>query len=166
MAGGLAGAGVAAPLSTRNAELARIHIGAAELGWRSANDDDEYRRQLYAVCRVSSAKDLDQAGRRRFLDHMAACGCRFRGQGKRRRGRQPGGRVSPAQLDLLKHLWGCLHRAGQVRHGDDQALRRWVVGQTKGRVDAPAFLDAATAGTLIERLKGWCDRLGVDRHDG
>lgn len=55
---------------TRRAELAKIHIAAKRLGM----DEDAYRDMLWAVARVRSAADLDEAGRRRVLDHLKACG--------------------------------------------------------------------------------------------
>lgn len=55
---------------SRNRELAKIHIAAKNLGM----DEDAYRDMLWAVARVRSAADLDEAGRRRVLDHLKACG--------------------------------------------------------------------------------------------
>jgi phage gp16-like protein len=65
---------------TRRRELAAIHIGAQQIGM----DDDSYRDMLWAVARVRSAKDLDEAGRRRVLDHLRACGARFKAKGRTR----------------------------------------------------------------------------------
>lgn len=61
---------------SRRRELAKIHLAAKALGL-DANDKDpnsDYRRMLWAVARVRSAADLDEAGRRRVLDHLKACG--------------------------------------------------------------------------------------------
>lgn len=55
---------------TRRRELAKIHLAAKQLGM----DDDTYRDMLWAIARVRSAKDLDEAGRRRVLDHLKAVG--------------------------------------------------------------------------------------------
>ena len=54
----------------RRRELAKIHIGAKQLGM----DDDAYRDMLFTVARVRSAADLDAAGRQQVLDHLKACG--------------------------------------------------------------------------------------------
>lgn len=51
----------------RNADLARIHCLKKELGL----SDDEYRDVIFALARVRSAADLDWAGRRRVIDHLA-----------------------------------------------------------------------------------------------
>ena len=148
---------------TRLADLAKIHIGAAELGWRSPDDDAEYRRQLFAVCRVKTASDLDEPGRLRFIAHMRQCGWRPR---PGRKVRKMAGSATAGQLSLIRHLWARLAAAGQVRHGDESALRRWVRGQTGGQVDAPEFLDRRAAASLTERLKLWCARLSIDWENG
>ncbi len=50
----------------RKAELARIHIAAADLGM----DRDTYEQMLFTLCRVRSAADLDAAGRQSVMDHL------------------------------------------------------------------------------------------------
>lgn len=62
----------------RRRELAAIHIGAQQIGM----GDDGYRDMLWAVARVRSAKDLDDAGRKHVLDHLRACGARFKRNGR------------------------------------------------------------------------------------
>lgn len=61
---------------TRRAELAKIHIAATALGMDTGDKspDSGYRSMLWAVARVHSAADLDEAGRRRVLDHLKECG--------------------------------------------------------------------------------------------
>lgn len=61
---------------TRRRELAKIHLAAKALGLDAADKDpnSDYRSMLWAVARVRSAADLDEAGRRRVLDHLKACG--------------------------------------------------------------------------------------------
>ena len=44
----------------RNSELGKIHIGKKQL----FDDDGDYRDMLQSVAGVSSAADLDEAGRR------------------------------------------------------------------------------------------------------
>jgi phage gp16-like protein len=68
------------PGNTRNAQLAKIHIAKKAL----ALDDDAYRQILWTIARVRSARDLDDAGRRRVLDHFRACGWRPAPRAKRR----------------------------------------------------------------------------------
>ncbi len=57
----------------RRAELAKIHIGAAQL----LAGEEEYRDMLEAVAGKRSAGALDAAGRRKVLDHLKACGATF-----------------------------------------------------------------------------------------
>lgn len=52
----------------RNRELARIHCLAKELGLAR----DEYEDVLFTQARVRSAGDLDYAGRRKVIEHLAA----------------------------------------------------------------------------------------------
>lgn len=54
----------------RRRDLSAIHTAKRDL----ALDDDAYRDILWAVARVRSAADLDQAGRSKVLDHFRACG--------------------------------------------------------------------------------------------
>jgi phage gp16-like protein len=149
---------------TRKIDLAKIHIGAAELGWRSVDDDAEYRRQLFAVCRVQSAAELDEAGRQRFLSHLRQCGWHARKSAAAKLQRAST-QATTEQLQLIRHLWGCLARSGEIVAGDETALRRWIRGQTKGKADALEFLDRWTARALTERLKKWCGRLDLDWRD-
>ena len=51
----------------RNAQLARIHCAKKDLGL----DDEGYRAMLRAVGHVESARDLDDGGRARVLDHLS-----------------------------------------------------------------------------------------------
>ena len=59
----------------RKRQLAQIHIAQTQLGM----DDSAYREMLWAIGRVRSAKELDWAGRKRVLDHLAKCGFKPRG---------------------------------------------------------------------------------------
>ena len=58
----------------RNSELGKIHIGKKQL----FDDDGDYRDMLQSVAGVSSAADLDEAGRRKVIEHLKACGAEFR----------------------------------------------------------------------------------------
>lgn len=60
----------------RKRELAAIHIARQQLGL----DEATYRDMLWTVGRVRSAADLDWAGRKRVLDHLAGCGARIGGR--------------------------------------------------------------------------------------
>lgn len=60
----------------RKRELAAIHVAKAQLGL----DDGTYRDMLWTVARVRSAADLDWAGRKRVLDHLASRGAKIGGK--------------------------------------------------------------------------------------
>lgn len=57
----------------RRAALAKIHLGAKQLGWDRATYEDV----LWTVARVRSSADLDAAGRARVIAHLRACGVQF-----------------------------------------------------------------------------------------
>lgn len=60
----------------RRSELAKIHIGAKQL---VGDDKDAYRDMLEAVAGPGkrSAAQLDERGRRKVIEHLAACGVKF-----------------------------------------------------------------------------------------
>ena len=60
-------------MDRRRSELAKIHIGAKQL----FDDDSDYRSMLQSVAGVRSAADLDEAGRRKVIEHLKACGAKF-----------------------------------------------------------------------------------------
>lgn len=154
--------------NTRNAELAKIHIGAKNLGWKDEFGDDEYRRQLWTECRVKSAADLDYAGRQKFLQHMKACGFKPTKPKAKKPALKNAGNASEAQVNLIKHIWSQLHLNGVVRTPGDKPLRQWLrtwtkrIHPQKAGYDAPELLTAAAAAMIIERLKKWADRTNVD----
>lgn len=152
----------------RNIELAKIHIAAQQLGM----DDDTYRDMLWSVGRVRSAKDLDLAGRQAVLSHLVGCGFVDSSASRQRSHRQ--GHAAPtykkgSQAALIRHLWTRLAQSGQVQDGSDRALRAFVRSQSAPhhpqRVgwDDPRLLPRSAAGHVIEHLKQWCERAGVER---
>lgn len=71
----------------RSKDLALIHCAKRDLGL----DDETYRDVLWTVARVRSAKDLDDYGRKRVLQHFEGCGWKRKENNGRRRhpGRVP-----------------------------------------------------------------------------
>jgi phage gp16-like protein len=143
--------------AARAVELAKIHIGAQALGLRQPGDDSAYRDMLWSIGRVRSAADLDEAGRRRVLDHLRGCGWQDTsppGRGRYQRG---------TQAALIRRLWDQLADAGLVRDRSDRALRRFIaqrsgVAQPAPDEIAPQHLDRAQAREVIEQLKRWLAR--------
>lgn len=149
------------PAPARNGELAMIHIAAHQLGL----DDSTYRDMLWSIGRVRSAKDLDTGGRAAVLKHLAACGWKDpRAHSQRRSAYRKG-----SQAALIRHLWTCLTKVGAVQDGSDKALRAFVRSQSasyhpqKVGWDDASLLPGWVAGKLIEHLKQWCERAGVER---
>ena len=127
----------------RRRELAQIHIGRAALGWC----EDDYRYHLRQVTGADSAAELDAAGRRRMLDHMAACGW------SPKRTFKPFG-----QPEKIRWLWRKLAETGAVHDASNHALLAFVGRTTGTGVADVRFLPPAQASTVIEALKSWLGR--------
>ena len=65
---------MSAAAKRRKSELAKIHIGEKQL----FPSKDAYRDMLESVAGVRSAADLDQAGRVKVIEHLEACGAKFK----------------------------------------------------------------------------------------
>lgn len=90
-------------VTSKNAELAKIHIAKKDLGL----DDDAYRTLLWTVARVRSAKDLDEYGRRAVLDHFRARGWKPAVRGRGGRSRLPADRQAlRRKVDLMLNETG------------------------------------------------------------
>lgn len=105
----------------RNAELARIHLVAKELGM----DREQYEAMLWTVARVETAAELDGAGRRGVLDHLSSH------QRARRKPYYPGvphNIESDAQLQKIEAL---LTEMGLPwSYADSIARRMWNIERT------------------------------------
>lgn len=126
-----------------------IHIAKDQL----AMEEDAYRALLWTIGRVSSAADLDWAGRKQLLDHLKKCGFKPTPPKSARNGRDP---YDDEQLKKIHALWLELHGAGVVKDPSDRALNRWVKRMTG--VDVLRWLKPDQKATLIEALKKWNDR--------
>lgn len=142
----------------RTQQLAMIHIAAKQLGL----DDDTYRAMLWTIARVSSAGDLDQAGRDAILLHLKQCGWRSTS-----RRNHPSRYQKGSQPALIRHIWTCLARAGAIDDGSDRALRTYVRHQTATYSanhqgwDDPTLLPTWAAVRLIEQMKNFAARKRV-----
>ena len=72
----------AKPKSTRNSELAAIHIAAGHLGMdtKDENPESDYHAMLWSIASVRSAAALDWTGRKRVLDHLKSRGAQIGGK--------------------------------------------------------------------------------------
>ena len=97
----------------RKRELAKIHIGRAQLGM----DDETYRAMLWTIGRVKSSAELDARGRGAVLKHYHALGWRP----KRRR--HPGTVANPI-ASLMRKIEAQLADMGLPWAYADSILRR------------------------------------------
>lgn len=135
----------------RAGDLAKIHLAKKALGLT----DDDYRALLARVGKVQTAADLDIAGRARVLREFERLGWRA----------QPTGKPKPKlcrepQAKKIRALWLALAAAGVVRNPDESALLAYVRRQEK--VDRLEWLSVRAASAVIEALKKWCRRTGVE----
>lgn len=143
---------------SRNTDLAKIHIGASQLGMIDGVDDTAYRDMLWSVARTRSAGSLDSHGRMKVLAHLRACGWSPRHKGTRTQG--------SAQSRKVRSLWLTLRDAGVLGDASERALRKWASNQLHGdesdTVAAPIeLLSSGQLRLLIEHLKAWLDRLNL-----
>lgn len=132
--------------SVRHNDLAQIHIAKKDL----LLDDDTYRKMLFTVARVNSARDLDFAGRKQVLEHMKARGWKPKQHVPARTARA---RADDPQSRKIRALWIELHKAGKVDDPSEDALAAFVKRQTG--VDALQWAAKAQKGAVIEALKAW-----------
>lgn len=129
----------------RAGDLAKIHLAKKALGLT----DDDYRALLARVGKAGSAADLDIAGRLRVLREFERLGWKP----KPKLCREP-------QAKKIRALWLALYGAGVVRNPDESALLAYVRRQQQ--VDRLEWLSAGAASKVIEALKQWCRRTGVE----
>jgi phage gp16-like protein len=136
----------AAVNDTRRRELAKIHLAAKALGLDAADKDpnSDYRSMLWAVARVRSAADLDEAGRRRVLDHLKACG--FKAQRTERSFGMPHNLASSERGPQLKKIEAMLTAAARPwAYADGMAKRMF-------HVERVAFCNPAQLQGIIAAL--------------
>lgn len=148
-------------MDARRRDLAKIHMGASALGLISRDDDSNYRVMLQSVAGVESAAELSTTGRAKVLAHLHQLGWKP----AKPRGARP---AVADQVSMIRALWAKLAAAGVVHNHTEAGLRAWLVSQTRryhpqrAGYGAPQFMPPAVAQRVIEQLKGWCTRCGVD----
>jgi phage gp16-like protein len=129
----------------RNNELAQIHIAIADLRWT----DDDYRSILLAKTGKRSAGELDSTGRKRFLEHLRACGWNPKAKGPS---------LSPQQW-RIKKLWQELGAINALQDPSDKALMAFVKAHSTAPADALKFITPMDARNIIDALQGWLKRV-------
>lgn len=133
---------------TRNAALAKIHLGAKSIGMA----EDAYRAMVRTVGRVESgsAKDLDAAGVDRVVAHLARLGATFTRPDKA--GRKPTGGAD--RQAMLAKVDAYLAEAGKpIAYADAMARRMY-------RTDRVAWLRPDQLRGIIAALEKAAQKAG------
>ncbi|MEQ1088430.1 gp16 family protein [Acinetobacter seifertii] len=130
-----------------------IHVGKTRL----CLDDELYREILSSTTGKTSSKDLNLAQLEAVLDRMKQLGFVVDSKPKS----EVKNLASDPQSKLIRHLWLQLHAAGQVRNKDEKALAKFV--ENKVGVSALQFLSSHHADMIINHLRQWCKRCGIER---
>lgn len=153
----------------RRNDLAKIHIARKDLSL----DDGTYRDVIRNIggAESGSSSDLTATGRAKVLAHFQSRGWKPK-RGNRARRRPSADKhplmASDAQIRKIRALWICLADAGVVKARDEDGLRAWVRSMTRRThpsrtgYHAVEFLPAEVASQLIEALKEWAGRCGVE----
>lgn len=145
----------------RNAELAKIHIGKKQLHM----DQQTYIDMLWTQGRVHSSADLDEYGRHKIIKYMEKCGVKFI---KRKRKKSVTANASGYQISMINALWSNLANANVVKDQSQAGFRKWLQNATRGQHErrlgwsSAKFLPGHVASNVIEQLKKWCHRTGVE----
>lgn len=130
-----------------------IHVAKTKLGL----DDDVYRDILSSTTGKTSSKELNLAQLEVVLDRLKHLG--FTVESKDKTGVK--NVANDAHSKLIRHLWLQLHEAGAVRDGSEKALAKFV--ENRVNVSALQFLSSKNADMVINHLRSWCKRLGIER---
>mgnify|MGYP006435377777 CR=1 FL=1 len=136
----------------RTAALAKVHAGAKAL----ALGDDAYRDLLARVTGHRSAKDCTLGQLDDVVRELKALGWR-EGQPKRAGKRK----LAPGDVQAkARALWLSLYHLGEVESPEEAALDAFVKRQLG--TDSLRFVTPQNADRVIEALKSWLTRAGVD----
>ena len=130
-----------------------IHVAKTKLGL----EDDVYRDILESSTGKTSSKLLTPAQLEAVLDRLKQLG--FEVESKDKTGVK--NLASDSQSKLIRHLWLQLNEAGQVKNGSEQALAKFIENRVK--VSALQFLSSESADMVINHLRQWCKRCGIER---
>lgn len=129
--------------------LAAIHVARKDRGL----GDDAYRDMMERVAGVRSAADLDAAKAQLVLLEFERLGFRNRVTGT-------SGDRRPI-VQKARALWISLHNLDEVENRHDKALDAFAK-RTTGK-ETLRFCTNGEAGKVVEALKAWLSRVGVDQ---
>lgn len=145
----------------RRAMLAKVHLGAKELGLR----EDERRDVLERLTGHRSSADCTDAQLSAVLGHYKALGWTPTTAGSKGVQSRPSRASKPAQrradhpaAKKARALWISLHQLGVVREAKESALEAFAARQLK--VERLQWADAGQCFKLIEALKAMAERAG------
>ena len=128
----------------RRRELGHIHQGRAALRWT----DDDYRFHLRSLTGKTSSAELDAAGRRKVLDHMATLGYAPKAS-----------TFKPFdQAAKIKWLWKKIGEHDGLRDPSPAALLAFIGRTTGSGYSDVKFVPTLEASKVIEALKAMLDR--------
>lgn len=130
-----------------------IHVAKTKL----TLDDEVYRDILESTTGKTSSKLLTPIQLEAVLDRLKQLG--FEVDSKDKTGVK--NLANDSQSKLIRHLWLQLHEAGQVKNGSEQALAKFIENRVK--VSALQFLSSESADMVINHLRQWCKRCGIER---
>jgi phage gp16-like protein len=130
----------------RRVELAKIHLGAKQLGMDLAdkNPDCDYRRMLWSVARVRSSSLLDKFGREMVIKHLARCGATFK-KGREKRPRPPASKealVAKIRAQLISAQRPDTYADGMAKHMFGVDRFEWCTEDQLHRIVAALNYDA------------------------
>ncbi|GJM12763.1 MAG: GemA protein [Pseudohongiella sp.] len=156
-------------------DIAKIKIAISQLGISDEDGDVEsgvlstYRQMLQQLTGKTSvsAKAMTDKERGKVISHLRRQGFRASARHKNRTRPKFPGMASNGQIGLLRHLWKCLIEAKALNAGESASLDSWIRNKTKKYNDGAGyssveFLPMEVARQMIEELKSWCHRLGID----
>lgn len=135
-----------------------IHVGCKELGL-----DAEARKDLQlSVVGKPSLNEMTGPELEAVLDRLKADGFKPRSKGRSKRGKAP-----RADLRLIHVLWRELGNAGHLERPDRDGLNAFIraqFGASWGSVpaDIDMLRDGPKINAVIEALKSWCRRAGIE----
>lgn len=128
------------------AERTRLYRAVHAACRSNGLDDDERKAIQSELFGKPSLSDMTMAEIARLLDHL------------NRNRKAPAGHR--AHIGKVRALWWSLYWLGEVHETDDRAIGVFVKRQTG--VSALRWLDHRSAPSVIEALKSWLGRVGVN----
>lgn len=144
----------------RQSHLAAIHVAQKALGLSA---DDASALKLAITGKASSA-DMSEAQRKKYLAHLSGLQERAGLIAPRPQKRTYVQRNADDDQDerwaKARALWHALAAADAVHTNTDAALMSYIKRQTK--LEHWRFLNSYQVNSVIEALKKWCTRSGID----